>query len=123
MADIDPSNPSAPSVEEGRRAAARDSLFLSATIRRPSHTGEEPSPVRVRNLSADGMMADYHEPSVPGDAVVVTLRGIGSVAGKVAWVGQGRIGIAFDVEVDPKLARKPVATAPRPLPPPLRPIF
>lgn len=123
MADIDPLNTSANSVDDGRRTAARDSLFLSATIRRRGDTGEESSPVRVRNLSADGMMADYHEASVPGDAVVVTLRGIGSVPGKVAWVGQGRIGIAFDVEVDPKLARKPVTTTPRPLPPPLRPIF
>lgn len=88
--------------------AARDSLFLSATIRRLEQSDKDLVPTRVRNLSSIGLMADFLEPAVPGEAVVVTLRGIGSVAGKVAWLKRGRIGITFDVEVDPMRARKPV---------------
>ena len=125
MADIDPSTPAKAATEGGRRAAARDSLFLSATIRRDGDKEEELVPVRVRNLSAVGLMADYHEVAEVGESVVVSLRGIGSVAGKVAWIRRGRIGISFDVEVDPKLARKPVTAAPRSDPPPrpIRPLF
>ena len=91
-----------------RRTRNRDSLFLSATISKPGAV-TEPAPVRVRNLSAIGLMADYLDLANEGDPVIVTLRGIGSVPGKVAWVKRGRIGINFDVEVDPMMARKPVA--------------
>ncbi len=91
-----------------RRTSRRDSLFLSATIRGADEPAADPVPVRVRNLSAIGVMADYSGAALPGDAVVVTVRGIGSVAGRVTWVKRGKIGINFDVEVDPLKARKPV---------------
>ena len=93
----------------GRRVSARDSMFLGATIRRRTDVEEELVPVRVRNLSAVGLMADYERDAEPGEPVVVTLRGIGKVPGMVAWVRKGRIGIAFDEDVDPLLARKPVS--------------
>jgi hypothetical protein len=93
----------------GRRVSARDSMFLGATIRRRTETEEELVPVRVRNLSAVGLMADYEREAEAGEPVVVTLRGIGKVPGMVAWVRKGRIGIAFDEDVDPLLARKPVS--------------
>ena len=93
---------------DGRRTSARDSLFLSATIRRARDPDAELKPVRVRNLSAIGLMADYVGVAIPGDSVVVTVRGIGKVSGKVAWLKRGRIGVNFDVEVDPLMARKPV---------------
>lgn len=112
MADIDPIN-STQASERPRRRASRDSLFLSATIRRQGDSEAELVPVRVRNLSAIGMMADYEDVAEPDDPVVVTVRGIGSVKGKVAWVKRGRIGIAFDVEVDPLLARRPVKATSR----------
>jgi hypothetical protein len=122
VADFDPLREAAV-PQRGRRAASRDSLFLSATIRRESDAQEDLVPVRVRNLSAVGLMADYSDIADPGDPVVVTVRGIGAVKGKVAWIKRGRIGIEFDVEVDPKLARKPVKPAQRQPRPPLRPIF
>lgn len=100
-----------------RRTSNRDSLFLSATIRRVDDSRAEPISARVRNLSAIGLMADYHDVAVPGEPVIVTVRGIGSVAGKVAWTKKGRIGVNFDVEVDPLMARMPVGrrTPERPL--------
>ncbi len=107
-----------------RRTSSRDSLFLSATIRRKGDVEDELVPVRVRNLSAIGLMADYNDVASPGDPVVVTVRGIGSVQGKVAWVRSGKIGVEFDAEVDPKLARKPVKPDPDRTPAkPLRPLF
>jgi hypothetical protein len=98
----------------GRRSANRESLFLSATIRRRGDSARTLKPLRVRNLSAIGMMADYTELADEDEPVIVTVRGIGSVGGTVAWVRRGRIGIVFDVEVDPKMARKPVGPQPAP---------
>ena len=114
MADIDPLNRSIGSRVTSRRNAARDSLFLSATIRKVGESNVGVLPVRVRNLSAIGLMADHDGISLPGDRVVVTVRGIGDIAGRVAWVRNNRIGLAFDAEVDPKLARKPVKPMPEP---------
>lgn len=111
----------ASSKAEGRRST-RESMFLSATVRRRSDGDCELTPVRVRNLSGVGLMADYCDVIEPGEPVVVTLRGIGSVAGKVAWVKKNRVGIAFDVEVNPKLARKPVVPPPPPPLPKQRPL-
>ena len=121
MGDVDPTQRQA--EIRARRADARDSLFLSATIRRAGETAEGIAPVRVRNLSSVGMMADHNGLCVPGEQVIVTLRGIGSVSGKVAWVRTGRIGVAFDSQIDPKRARKPIKVAPKPVPRPIRPLF
>ena len=112
MADIDPLSRTSAAGTGGRRSAARDSLFLSATIRSAGESDEGVVPVRVRNLSAIGMMADHNGVSLPGDRVIVTLRGLGEIKGKVVWVRNNRIGVAFDVEIDPKLARKPVKPKP-----------
>ena len=43
-----------------------------------------------------------------GDKVELELRNIGRISGYVAWVAQGRFGVAFDFVIDPKEARKPV---------------
>ena len=108
-------SPEAETATTGRRKQSRDSLFLSATVRRETDGDKELVPVRVRNLSGVGLMADYCDVILPGEAVVVTLRGVGSVSGKVARVKKNRVGIAFDVEVNPRLARKPVVSEPQPV--------
>lgn len=100
--------PNGMAARRGRRTFTRDSLFLSAKIRRGGQNDSEVADLRVRNLSAVGLMADYRDVATPGEPVVVTVRGIGTVAGKVAWVKRGRIGIIFDSEVDPLKARRPV---------------
>lgn len=92
----------------GRRAKARDSLFLMAAIRKGGEPDGEVIPARIRNLSEVGLMADYRDLAVEEEAVTVEVRGLGVVPGKVAWVRGGRIGITFDEQVDPQLARKPV---------------
>ncbi|MGJ3626522.1 PilZ domain-containing protein [Sphingomonas sp. MMS24-JH45] len=65
--------------------------------------------MRVRNISAGGLMAEVPEPITPeNSAIRIEVRGIGWVSGRVAWQTEGRIGIAFDQEIDPRRARKPV---------------
>jgi hypothetical protein len=96
---------------ESMRAEPRDSMFLMAVVRGPS--GSEVT-VKIRNLSSGGMMAESPISFLRGDAVEVELRGIGRVAGKIAWTAGGRIGVQFDAQVDPRLARKPVGGNPQP---------
>ncbi len=121
------SDPSAGGAEAStghRRAAARDSLFLLATL---SHAGDAASiTARVRNLSAEGMMVETTEAFARGDRIEIELRGIGSLTGKVAWREDGRLGVAFDSRIDPMKARKALPNkttappAPRPIPAPKR---
>ncbi|WP_380779300.1 PilZ domain-containing protein [Sphingomonas sp. R86520] len=94
---------------EGRRERARDSLFLTASLR----LGLDASPrdVRVRNLSEGGLMVELAKVVDVGTPVTIDLNGIGEIAGKVAWCTEGRIGIALDTLIDPKKARKPVGAA------------
>ncbi|URW76386.1 PilZ domain-containing protein [Sphingomonas donggukensis] len=93
------------------RGKPRDSLMLTAMLTVPAMSA--PVQVRVRNLSAGGLMAEYAGPATTGDAVTIALRGVGEVAGSIAWVAEGRVGVAFDTAIDPLLARKPVAVRPR----------
>ena len=88
--------------EQGQRQEKRDSLFLSATI---TITGGKAFTTRVRNLSAGGMMIDVTTDSVPGTTLVAEVRGIGEIEGRIAWSSPGRAGVAFNEEIDPRLAR------------------
>ena len=88
-----------------QRGDPRDSLFLVAKL---STDGLPPEQVRVRNLSAGGLMAEYPAAIANGTKVEIELRGIGAINGRVAWATDGRIGVAFDHAIDPLRARKPV---------------
>ncbi len=92
-----------------KRAGTRDSLFLTALMRLGSETRLRE--VRVRNLSEGGLMVELAKVAEVGTPVALELRGIGDVTGKVAWCTAGRIGIALDSPIDPKLARKPASGA------------
>jgi len=89
-----------------KRELDRDSLFLQARLKFVD--GDDCGEVRIRNLSAGGLMAEAPVRAKRGDKVELELRNIGDVTGYVAWVAQGRFGVAFDYPIDPKLARKPV---------------
>lgn len=94
-----------------QRSRTRDSLFLMAPLRFDDETTVRE--VRVRNLSAGGLMVDCTRVRDPGTPVMLDLRGIGEISGKVAWCTEGRIGIALDRPIDPMKARKPVVAAKR----------
>ena len=89
------------------RSADRDSLFMQANLLWPGKTA--PLVVRVRNLSAGGMLAEAPVRGVDqGMTVEVELRNVGFVPGRVVWVGEGKFGIAFDHPVDPHAVRRQV---------------
>ena len=91
------------------RQVNRDSLFLLAQLRVDGQPGS--SRVKVRNLSAGGMMAEGDSKVIRGSLVAVELRNIGWVEGSVAWKQDNRFGIAFVDEIDPTVVRAPAATA------------
>jgi hypothetical protein len=92
----------------------RDSLFLKAVLRFPSAKDEHE--VRIRNLSAGGLMAEILTDAPRGERVEINLRSIGWVSGCIAWVTEGRVGIAFDHPINPKDARKLANAGERELP-------
>lgn len=89
------------------RQLGRDSLFLLAHLRFEERG--EVYRIKVRNLSSGGMMAEADLRVSTGQAAQVELRNIGWVDGTVAWKADGRFGLAFAEEIDPKLARAPVS--------------
>jgi len=92
---------SMPAVET--RNISRDSLFLMAELRLEGAEGLER--VKVRNLSAGGMMAEGELRVIRGARLSIKLRNIDWVDGSVAWVQENRFGIAFNREIDPSEAR------------------
>ncbi len=91
------------------RQIARDSLFVMADLR--LHDSAAEHRIKVRNLSAGGMMGEGTIRVARGDNIEVKIRNVGWVDGSVAWVQEDRFGVAFRDEIDPKVARAPVASA------------
>ncbi|SFF73667.1 PilZ domain-containing protein [Novosphingobium sp. CF614] len=100
--------------EGDNRQIARDSLFLMADLRIDGLEGEYR--IKVRNLSAGGMMGEGPVRIVRGSIVEVNIRNVGWVKGSVAWVQDNRFGVAFREDIDPKLARAPVGVGEDPAP-------
>ncbi len=90
------------------RNIARESLFLMAQVKLADR--DEAARIKVRNLSAGGMMGEGDIAVERGARLTVELRNIGEVRGNVAWVEGNRFGVAFETEIDPKLARASLNT-------------
>lgn len=88
------------------RDVERDSLFLMTDL--VCETGEPAVRVKVRNLSAGGMMVEGDIRLRRGARIAAELRNIGPVAGTVVWALGRRVGVTFDEAIDPKLARTQV---------------
>jgi hypothetical protein len=89
------------------RSADRDSLFLQANLILPGQA--VPLAVRVRNLSAGGMLAEAPSRGIAqGMVIEIELRNVGFVPGRIVWIGEGKFGIAFDHPVDPQAVRRQV---------------
>jgi hypothetical protein len=93
------------------RQIARDSLFLMADLRIEGFDGMQR--IKVRNLSAGGMMGEGSVRVIRGARVEVNLRNAGWVAGTVAWVHESRFGVAFLRDIDPSVVRVPVGDGER----------
>lgn len=106
--------------DNGQRQINRDSLFVMAEMRIDGVAGEHR--VRVRNLSAGGLMAEGMQGLQRGQVAWVNIRNLGWVEGSVAWVQENRCGIAFREEIDPLVVRAPMTvgeSTPRFVKPPL----
>lgn len=107
MTDLtDADMPAGPTA--GKRRRPRDSMLLMGTIKAFGDVARQTNPIRIRNLSSTGLMADSQAAYDLGCLVEVEVRGIGAVSGEVVWIRQNRMGITFASPIDPKLARKPV---------------
>jgi len=90
------------------RQISRDSLFVMAEMRLDGVEGEHR--IKLRNLSAGGMMGEGPVRVTRGAVIWVNIRNIGWTEGTVAWVQDDRFGVAFVEEIDPKVARLPART-------------
>ena len=86
------------------RHTSRDSMFMVADITFDNEA--EAVRVKVRNLSATGMMAQTQHRADVGSRVTIALPNCEDVAGTIAWSEGERVGIAFDEEIDPKQVRR-----------------
>ena len=97
------------------RSTARDSLFLLADLM--VDTDRTRHRVKIRNLSASGLMAEGDVPVVRGNRIQIDVRNAGLVWGTVAWKEGARFGVAFEEEIDPSRVREallsPRETAPK----------
>jgi hypothetical protein len=103
-----------PSVEDGTFDST--TFSLSTAVPRPSERRSEerlaptlrvaklngPSGdqlIRVRNVSAGGLMAEAGQQVAVGDAVSVELSSQ-KIPGSVVWIREGTIGVKFDQNID-----------------------
>jgi len=91
-------------VNGGQRG--RESVSLNARLR--IGEAKRAARVRIRNVSPGGLMAEVPRPVAPDAAIAIELAGIGWITGRVAWQIEGRVGIAFESEIDPRLLRTAV---------------
>lgn len=89
------------------RQQARDSLFMQGTV---YLDGGADFPIRIRNLSSGGLMAETTVAVTEGQKLSVDVKNVGKVAGHVAWTAPGRFGIAFSIAIDPQAARRKAST-------------
>ena len=103
-----------PSVEDGTFDST--TFSLSTAVPRPSERRSEdrvapmfrvaklegPSGeqlIRVRNVSAGGLMAEAGQPVTVGDVVSVELSSQ-KIPGAIVWIREGTIGVKFDQNID-----------------------
>lgn len=91
---------------KNQRRDDRDSLFLLAVMRLADQA--ETLRIKVRNLSPGGMMAECPVHTLCGERLMIDLRNVGWVSGRVTWVIENRFGVAFDRQIDCKAVRQPV---------------
>ena len=85
------------------RASRRNQILLLAQMR---VDGESVCfGIRIRDLSAGGLRAQFAECRLSGARIAVEIRNIGWVGGSVVWQDDAHIGIRFDAPIDPGKAR------------------
>ena len=54
----------------------------------------------IRNISAGGLMAHVYSALKPGQRVTVELKTHDAIAGRIAWIRDANVGVAFDTPAD-----------------------
>ena len=85
-----------PTIAVKRDRQPRQVLFLRGQV----HWAQGSLPVKLRNISADGVMIDSPSDLIAGVPVVVEIPGGQAVSGHVRWCRSGQIGIKFEVPLD-----------------------
>ena len=103
---------------DDHRATRRNQILLLAQLR---VEGEAVVfGIRIRDLSAGGLRAQFAECRLGRARVAVEVRNIGWVTGSVVWQDGAHIGVRFDSPIDPDKARIAVTGSFAPPPPPPR---
>ena len=85
------------------RANRRNQILLLAQMR---VDGEATTfGIRIRDLSAGGLRAQFAECRLCGARIAVEIRNIGWVNGRVVWQNDAHVGVRFDTPIDPDKAR------------------
>lgn len=102
-----------------QRIDPRDRILLLARLRVQGEA--EIYAIRIRDLSANGLRAQFAGRPLDRTNVTIEIRNLGWVDGRVAWQDAQTIGIRFAEPIDPDKARIAVtgaylvpATAPDP---------
>ena len=86
------------------RNSRRDSILLLADLK--LENDDRAYRVKIRNLSASGVMAEGTVNVTRGTRLRIDFRDAGQVWGSVAWREGDRFGIAFENDIDPEAVRK-----------------
>lgn len=79
-------------VAQDDRRSRRTEIKIDAIV--DAGPGRRVSVV-ILNVSAHGVMAQTDATFVPGRPVTITAKGLDQVAGRIAWLRDGHLGIAF----------------------------
>ena len=80
-------------------AQSQHQRFLMAEVSVSGREGVHQ--IRVRNLSAGGMMGEGDVSVDRGANLTVLLPNVGPITGAVAWVQEDRFGVAFADDINP----------------------
>lgn len=80
------------------RRAPRISVMVATTLRALGLHGRH---AIVRDLSANGFMAETDQEFLPGETARVQLPEIGFVSARVIWAREGKVGGEFDRAITP----------------------
>ena len=92
-----------------QRTSPRDRILLLARLRVAGEA--EIYAVRIRDLSAGGMRAQFSGRALDQNNVAIEIRNLGWVEGRVAWQRADMIGVRFAEPIDPDKARIAVTGA------------
>ena len=87
--------------------APRDTMLILGRLR--AIDTAESWTIRIRNLSATGLMADAVTGVEQDMRYGLDIRGIGRIDATLLWVRDGRMGMAFATPIDPRQSRRPTA--------------